>query len=56
MEFTMHYRCKICDYIIQVEDNDADSEKKCKEYFKQLPEDWTCPQCGAGKNSFVKVA
>lgn len=52
----MQYRCTVCDYVIQVEDNHAETKHKRNEYLKRLPEDWTCPQCGAGKNSFVKVA
>ena len=23
--------------------------------FEELPEDWVCPLCGAGKDAFVKV-
>lgn len=37
------YVCKICGYVY---DGDVP--------FEQLPEDWTCPVCGAPKSQFVK--
>lgn len=41
------YRCTICGYIY----DDAKEEVK----FEDLPEDWKCPLCGVGKDSFVEV-
>lgn len=38
------YRCKICGYIY---DN---AKEKIK--FEELPDDWTCPMCGAPKHLF----
>jgi len=38
------YRCTVCDYIY-----DEETEKTT---FADLPEDWTCPECGAGKDAF----
>lgn len=38
------WRCKICGYIY-----DEDKEGLL---FSELPDDWVCPVCGAGKNSF----
>jgi rubredoxin len=23
--------------------------------FEDLPDDWTCPECGAGKDEFTKM-
>ena len=40
----MKYVCKICGYIY-------DDEKE-KTPFKDLPETWTCPLCGASKSMF----
>ena len=43
----MKYRCVACGYIY---DEDAEGTK-----FEELPEDWTCPLCGVGKDMFEKV-
>ncbi len=42
------YRCLMCTYIYDPYDH-----KKVP--FEELPDDWTCPVCGAGKNRFEKV-
>ena len=41
------YRCKICGYIYD--------ETKEKVKFNDLPDDWTCPLCGAPKSMFEEV-
>lgn len=41
------YKCSICGYIY-------DEEKEGVK-FSDLPEDWTCPLCGVGKDMFKKV-
>lgn len=41
------YRCKICGYIYD--------ETKEKVKFNDLPDDWTCPLCGAPKIMFEEV-
>ena len=39
------YVCKICGYVYDpAENNDVP--------FEELPEDWTCPICGVGKDQF----
>ncbi len=43
----MKYRCTVCGYIY-------DEEKEGKK-FEDLPDDWTCPLCGVGKEMFEKV-
>ena len=43
----MKYKCKACGYIY-------DDEKEGTK-FEDLPDDWTCPLCGAGKSDFEKV-
>ena len=40
----MKYICKICGYIYD--------ETKEKVLFKDLPENWSCPLCGASKSMF----
>ena len=41
------YRCTVCGYIY-------DEEKEGVK-FADLPEDWTFPLCGVGKDMFEKV-
>ena len=41
------YRCKLCGYIYD------DSKETIK--FEDLPSDWKCPLCGAGKEMFEKI-
>lgn len=43
----MKYECTVCEYIY---DDEVEAVK-----FEDLPEDWTCPLCGVGKDSFKKV-
>ena len=43
----MKYRCMACGYIY---DDDVETTK-----FEELPEDWTCPLCGVGKDMFEIV-
>lgn len=43
----MKYKCTICGHIYD--------ESKEKVLFKDLPEDWKCPLCGARKSDFVPV-
>lgn len=38
------WKCSVCGYIYD--------EMKGKTTFEELPEDWTCPQCGAPKSAF----
>jgi rubredoxin len=40
------YRCIICGYIY---DDSVESVK-----FEDLPDDWTCPECGVGKENFIE--
>ena len=41
------YQCSVCGYIYD------DSKEEVK--FEDLPEDWTCPLCGVGKDKCVKL-
>jgi flavin reductase (DIM6/NTAB) family NADH-FMN oxidoreductase RutF/rubredoxin len=48
------YRCTVCNYIYDPEKADPDSGIKPGTPFEELPADWVCPVCGAGKDKFVK--
>jgi rubredoxin/flavin reductase (DIM6/NTAB) family NADH-FMN oxidoreductase RutF len=49
------YECTVCGYIYDPEKGDPDSGVKPGTRFEDLPADWTCPVCGAGKDQFKKV-
>ena len=49
------YRCTVCGYIYDPELGDEDSGVKPGTPFEELPDDWVCPVCGAGKSDFEKV-
>ncbi|MEM2881711.1 MAG: rubredoxin [Candidatus Bathyarchaeia archaeon] len=49
------YRCKICGYIYDPEKGDPDSGVIPGTPFEDLPGDWVCPLCGAGKDSFERL-
>ncbi len=48
------YRCTVCGYIYEPEKGDPDANIKPGTSFEQLPADWVCPVCGAGKDKFEK--
>ena len=49
------YECSICGHIYDPKEGDPDSGIAPGTPFEQLPDDWTCPECGASKEDFVKV-
>ncbi len=42
------FECTICGYIYDPAENDSVE-------FEDLPDDWTCPECGVGKDQFEKI-
>jgi rubredoxin len=46
------YVCEVCGYIYDPETGDPDSGVKPGTAFEDIPEDWVCPMCGVGKDSF----
>jgi len=49
------YKCEICGYIYNPEEGDSDSGISPGTAFKDLPDEWVCPECGAGKEEFSPV-
>jgi len=47
------YVCEICGYVYDPAVGDEDSDIAPGTAFEDLPDDWTCPICGATKDSFV---
>lgn len=50
------YRCTVCDWIYDPATGDPDSGIAPGTPFEEIPEDWTCPLCGVGKDQFEEVA
>ncbi len=48
------YECSVCGYVYDPEDGDPDNGIDPGTSFETLPDDWTCPVCGAGKDQFEK--
>lgn len=49
------YVCIPCGYIYDPEVGDPENGIHPGTPFEELPEDWVCPLCQAGKNMFEKV-
>ena len=50
------WECLVCGYIYDPEVGDPDSGIEPGTPFEALPDDWVCPDCGAGTDMFEKVA
>lgn len=48
------YTCSICGYIYDPASGDPDNGVNPGTAFEDLPDDWTCPVCGATKDKFEK--
>ena len=46
------YTCDICGYTYDPATGDPDSGVAPGTAFEDLPDDWVCPVCGAGKGDF----
>ncbi len=46
------YVCTVCGYVYDPETGDPDNGIAPGTPFEELPEDWVCPVCGVGKDSF----
>ena len=44
--------CKICWYVYDPAEGDPDNDIAPGTSFEDLPDDWTCPDCGVGKEDF----
>lgn len=53
--FEERYKCTICSYIYDPVKGDSSSNIAPNTPFIDLPADWVCPICGAGKQEFIKL-
>lgn len=49
------YLCKVCGYVYDPDEGDADGGIDPGTAFENLPDDWICPVCGAGKEEFERT-
>jgi rubredoxin len=49
------WKCTVCGYVYDPEYGDPDGGVVAGTSFENLPDDWTCPVCGASKDAFEKV-
>lgn len=49
------YQCTVCGYIYDPELGDPDNGINPGAPFEDLPDNWTCPVCGADKNAFELI-
>ncbi len=48
------YVCDVCGWVYDEELGDSDLKIAAGTKFEDLPEDFVCPLCGVGKDSFTK--
>ena len=51
----MKYVCQVCGYEYDEAVGDPDSGIAAGTKFEDLPDDFTCPLCGVGKDEFAQA-
>ncbi len=46
------YVCEVCGYVYDPQEGDPENGIDPGTAFKDLPDDWACPPCGASKGDF----
>jgi rubredoxin len=49
------WQCVICQYVYDPAEGDPANGIAAGTAFEDIPDDWVCPLCGAGKDSFEKL-
>lgn len=47
--------CTVCGYVYDPAVGDSSNGISSGTTFEDLPEDWTCPECGVGKEFFEQT-
>jgi flavin reductase (DIM6/NTAB) family NADH-FMN oxidoreductase RutF/rubredoxin len=50
------WECTVCGYVYDPAVGDPDGGIKPGTAFEDIPDDWTCPVCGASKSEFKKIS
>ncbi len=48
------YVCTLCGYVYDPAEGDPDNGVAAGTKWEDVPDDWECPVCGAGKDDFEK--
>ena len=48
------YVCTVCGFVYDEAEGAPDEGIPAGTKFEDIPEDWVCPVCGLGKDSFTK--
>lgn len=54
-EIMKKYECNVCGWVYDPAVGDPDNGIQPGTAFEDLPDDWTCPECGVGKEDFSPV-
>ena len=49
------YECNVCGWVYDPQVGDPDNGIQPGTAFEDLPDDWTCPECGVCKDDFSPV-
>lgn len=49
------YECTVCGYVYDPEAGDPEADVAPGTPFEELPDGWTCPLCGAGREEFKRL-
>jgi rubredoxin len=49
------YECTVCGYIYDPELGDDENDIDPGTEFDELPDEWVCPVCNAGKDEFNEI-
>jgi hydroxylamine reductase len=49
------YKCLACEYVYDPVKGNPDTGIQPGTAFEDIPDDWTCPVCGVGKEHFEKI-
>lgn len=49
------YVCVVCGWVYDPETGDPDNGIAPGTAFEDIPDDWTCPLCGVGKDDFEET-
>ena len=49
------YECTVCGYVYDEQDGDTEHDIERGTAWEDLPDDFSCPVCGVGKDMFKQI-
>lgn len=49
------YRCLVCEHVYDPREGDPTAGIAPGTRFEDIPDDWSCPECGASKADFEPI-